>query len=285
MIYAVTCADDNYMPCARFQMETAKKYGKADKTVIYNLNEIEASFREKNARILEAGGTRRKGCYLWKPYFLNKAMNHLQTGDYMVYLDAAGNYYRSKISETVRYMEKNNIEIVCSRKNSYQEKHWTKRDAFILMGCDTEAYAEQTQCYGGFLLVKKTAHTMEILRKWLEYAQDYRIITDAPNTCGAENYDGFCEHRFDQSILSLLLAKYDVAIMEKLPVPDFYVYHHTTKTSIKAVRKELRSRQNRIIKTYLEKKDYKGIYYVKRDRLLETLWIQRIQRRRQSTIV
>ena len=34
MIYAVTCADDNYMPSAQFQMETAKKYGKVDRAKI-----------------------------------------------------------------------------------------------------------------------------------------------------------------------------------------------------------------------------------------------------------
>ncbi len=282
MIYAMTCADDNYMPSARFQMETAKKYGKADQTILYNLNEIEPSFREKNKCIFEAGGTRRKGCYLWKPYFIDKALQRMQVGDYMVYLDAAGNYYRSKISETVRYMEKNKVEIVCSRKNQYQEKHWTKRDAFILMGCETNEYAEQRQCYGGFLIVKKTAYTMEIIKKWLEYAQDYRIITDAPNTCGKDNYDGFCEHRFDQSILSLLLAKYDVAVMEKLPVPDFYVYHHTTGTSIRDVKKELRRRQRKMIKSYLEKGDYKGVYYVKCDKLKEMLWIQRMRRKRNA---
>lgn len=276
MIYAVTCADNNYMPSARFQMETAKKYGKADETILYNLNEIESSFLEKNKRIFEAGGTRRKGCYLWKPYFINKALQRLQTGDYMVYLDAAGNYYRSKISETVRYMEKNKIEMICSRKNSYQEKHWTKRDAFILMGCDSEKYAEQRQCYGGFLVVKKTDKTTGILNEWLEYAQDYRIITDAPNTCGAENYDGFCEHRFDQSILSLLLAKHDVAVMEELPVPDFYVYHHTMETTIKRVNKELRKRRRELISGYRKKKDYRGIYYTIRDELKKMYYIQKM---------
>ena len=40
MIYAVTCADDNYMPSAQFQMETAKKYGKVDRAIIYNLKDI-----------------------------------------------------------------------------------------------------------------------------------------------------------------------------------------------------------------------------------------------------
>ena len=56
MIYAVTCADDNYMPSAQFQMETAKKYGKVDRAIIYNLKDIDNQFQENNKQIFLAGG-------------------------------------------------------------------------------------------------------------------------------------------------------------------------------------------------------------------------------------
>ena len=59
MIYAVTCADDNYMPSAQFQMETAKKYGKVDRAIIYNLKDIDKQFQENNKQIFLAGGERR----------------------------------------------------------------------------------------------------------------------------------------------------------------------------------------------------------------------------------
>lgn len=106
MVHAVTCADDNYMCSAQVQMETAQCYGKVDCTHIYNLKDIDNQFMESNISIFQAGGDRRKGCYLWKPYFLNKAFEEINMGDYLIYLDAAGNCYRSNVKECIRYMEK-----------------------------------------------------------------------------------------------------------------------------------------------------------------------------------
>ena len=62
MIVAVACANENYIPSAKFQVETAKKKGKVDKTIIYNINDIDIDFKKKNKMILESGTGRRKGC-------------------------------------------------------------------------------------------------------------------------------------------------------------------------------------------------------------------------------
>jgi len=56
----------------------------------------------------------------------------------------------------------------------------------------------------------------------LRFAQDPRILTEAPNTCGLANYPDFFEHRFDQSILSLLARKYEIAV-----VPDISQWGNT----------------------------------------------------------
>lgn len=268
------------MNSAEFQMRTAVKYGKVDCTHIYNLDDIDVMFRNRNVDIFQSGGTRRKGCYLWKPYFINKALSSLENGDFLVYMDCAGGYYRSSVKDITAYMSCNNINVIGSRRYRYVEKHWTKRDAFVYMDCDRQEYTEQYQCYAGILILRKSIESQKIMDEWLTCAQDYRIITDAPNTCGLENYDGFKEHRYDQSILSLLMKKHNVAIIEELPVADFYIYHHTKETSIKAVKAELARRRRKQIKEFLGKKNFKGIYYVERERLKGTLLVQTIMRRR-----
>lgn len=282
MVYAMACADDNYMPSARFQLDTAVKKGKVDKTLCFNIADMDDEFKEKNKAILEAGGERRKGCYLWKPYFVNKALNDINDEDFLIYMDSAGFYYRSAVSEITDYMKKNNIDMIGSRRFKYLEKHWTKRDAFVYMNCDTDKYTEQYQGMGGLFVLRKTERTQSIMREWLKYAQDYRIITDAPNTCGLDNYEGFVENRHDQSILSILMRKYDVATIEELPVADFYVYHHTMETSFKTIKAELTKRRRQQIKAYLDKKDLKGIYYLERDQVKEMLWVQRRLRKRNA---
>ena len=284
MIYAMACADDNYMPSAEFQLDTAIKKGKVDKVLCFNIADMDEDFKTKNKRILEAGGERRKGCYLWKPYFVNKALNNIADGDFLIYMDGAGGYYRGSVKAIISCMRKYNLDMVGSRRYKYFEKHWTKRDAFVYMECDKAEYTDQYQCWAGMFVLRKTKRTQNIVREWLNYAQDYRIITDAPNTCGLDNYEGFNENRHDQSILSLLMKKHNVAIIEELPVADFYVYHHTRETSVKAVKRELAKRRSKQIKEHLANRKYKGIYYIERERLLSTSIMQRMIRKKHVRI-
>ncbi|MEI3213500.1 MAG: hypothetical protein V8S90_04485 [Lachnospiraceae bacterium] len=279
MVYAMACADDNYMPSAVFQLGTAIKKGKVDRTLCYNINSLDEEFKRKNQEILLAGGERRRGCYLWKPYFVDKALKNIENGDFLIYMDSAGAFYRSCVTPIISYMKKHNIDMVGSRRYKYLEKHWTKRDAFVYMTCDTKEYTDQYQCWAGFFIVRKTENTQQIVGEWLKFAQDARIITDAPNTCGMDNYENFVENRHDQSILSLLMKKYDIVTIEELPLPDFYLYHHTRETSVRDVKKELKNRRLELMKSYLEKKDYKGIYYLERENLKNLILIQGIIRR------
>lgn len=173
------------------------------------------------------------------------------------------------------YGEKN-LEIIGSKKHHYLEKNRTKRDAFILMDCDTPEYTEQYQCYAVFLVVKKTSNTVRVLKEWLKYAQNYNIITDAPNVCGKQNYEGVVEHRFDQSILSLLMTKYHVKMVEQLPIPEFHIYHHSKEITMKAVKKRMRSEERRQIYDFLKKRDMKGIWDIQKEKMLHNIFIQRI---------
>lgn len=283
MIYAMACADDKYMPSAQFQLDTAIKKGKVDKTICFNIADMDTDFRMKNQKILESGEGRRKGCYLWKPYFVHKALESIDEGDFLIYMDSAGGYYRRSVEPLIDIMKTNHIDMVGSRRYKYYEKHWTKRDTFVYMDCDNEKYLNQYQCWAGMFVLRKTDNTKRIVNEWLEYAQDYRLITDMPNTCGLDNYDGFVTHRHDQSILSLLQTKYNVAMIEKLPVADFYVYHHTMETSIKKIQEELSQRRKKQIKEYIRRKNFKGIYYIERDRFLNSYFIQKAIRVRRNT--
>ncbi len=280
MVYAMACADENYMPSAKFQLDTALKKGKVDKTLCYNIADMDKEFTVKNNKILSSGEGRRRGYYLWKPYFVNKALLELQQGDYLIYLDSAGFYYRSNVAPIVSYMGRKNIDMIGSRRNGYLEKHWTKRDVFVYMKCDTQKYTNQVQAMGGCFILKKTDTTQKIIQEWLKYAQDYRIISDDPNTCGLDNYEGFVENRHDQSILSLLMKKYNIDIIENLPIADFYVYHHTRETSIWRIKAELHRRRMLQIKKCLVKKNFKGVYYIEREQIKNVMWVQKMLRRK-----
>ena len=59
-----------------------------------------------------------------------------------------------------------------------------------------------------YIIVRKSTESFSFISEWLTYAQDSRALTDDPNVLGKDNYDGFIDHRHDQSILSLLAKKW-----------------------------------------------------------------------------
>ena len=205
MILAINYADKSFAKAQKLNLETAKKYG-ADKIIGYTPEDIDNDFKERNKDILSAkkGG----GFYLWKPYFLNKAYKELKEGDYLIYTDS-GSVYVNDINYLIDCMEKEKLDIMTfCLENDKLEYKYTKRDAFILMDCDSEEYAQTPQSIGGYVLLKKSDFVEEFLKEDLKYAQDRRIITEEANTQGHDNYDGFIVHRHDQSVWSLMVKKY-----------------------------------------------------------------------------
>ena len=207
MITAINYADKSFSKAQKFNLETAKKWG-ADRIIAYTPEDIDRDFYEKNKEILcQKKGN---GLYLWKIYFLNKAFKEIDDGDYLIYTDA-GSIYVNKIQYLIDCMEREKVDImIFSLENDMLEKKYTKRDAFILMDCDTPEYTDTPQSIGGYVIYKKSKFVEKFLAEDLEYAQDIRIISENENTQGKDNYPVFVAHRHDQSVWSLMSKKYNL---------------------------------------------------------------------------
>jgi hypothetical protein len=83
--------------------------------------------------------------------------------------------------------------------------HWTRRDCFVLMTCDSVHYWSHPQVQATFSVWIKTKQSLQFLQEWRTYCMDIRIIGDGPNTCGLPNLPGFVDHRHDQSVLPNLV--------------------------------------------------------------------------------
>lgn len=205
MILAINYANEAYRRAQKLNEKTALKWG-ADRVICYTPSDIDVEFYKKNKEILDC--KRGNGYFLWKPYFLNKAYQLIQDGDYLVYTDA-GSVYVNKIQYLIDCMEKEQQDImIFSLENELLEEKYTKRDAFVLMNCDSDYYAQTPQSIGGYVILKKSEFVEKFLKEDLFYAQDSRIITDDDNVMGLDNYKDFVAHRHDQSIWSLMSKKY-----------------------------------------------------------------------------
>jgi hypothetical protein len=204
-VVLINYADDLFIKSQKKNSKTGKKNGLFDEIISYHPKDIDNDFRKKNRDILtqKRGG----GFWLWKPYFIKKTLETLKNGDFLFYCDS-GSYFINSISEIILLSIDKKQDVIPFELIHF-EKEWTKRDAFVLMDCDTEKYFETKQRLASFVLIRKSETSMNFVNQWLDYAQDERILTDRENQCGFENYLEFKQHRHDQSIFSLLTKKFE----------------------------------------------------------------------------
>jgi hypothetical protein len=87
----------------------------------------------------------------------------------------------------------------------YPNKFWTRRDMFVNMGCDEERYWDSLQMQCNIIAICKTPKTMEFVKEWLDKSLNYDIMFGNNQY---PNFEGFREHRHDQSLFSILREKY-----------------------------------------------------------------------------
>ncbi len=206
MIVAINYADLKFKKAQKFNKATAIHKGKVDEVVSYSPQDIDTLFHDKNSSILKQ--KRGNGYWLWKPYFIERTLEGLREGDYLVYLDS-GAFYIRDVRYLIRQMEKDSQDIMAFEL-PFKEKRYTKRDVFVAMGCDEAKYTDTNQRMATMIVFKKSGQSMQFVKEWLYYCQYEDIITDAPNHLGGDNYREFADHRHDQSIFSVLSKKYDM---------------------------------------------------------------------------
>lgn len=207
-IIGVNYADDNpkslFRDSQKIQTQTAYIFG-VDKVVEYSPKDIPQYFYEKNKFLFSL--PRGAGYWVWKPYVVRDALSKANNGDYVFYVDS-GAFYIHDIHALIDAMENAKTDVMCFEGPIwFPERHWSKRDAFIIMDCDKEEYTHTTQRMSGFIFLKKTPCSVDLINEWMVYTQDPRINTDLPNTLGKENYEGFRENRHDQTAWSLITKK------------------------------------------------------------------------------
>ena len=175
----ITYADNNY----KTEMETNLAQINISK-IGYTRNDIDSEFMEKNKRIFSErkGG----GYWLWKPYFILKA---LRENDVVVYCDAGSRL------QNINQLLQNEYTIF---EVDEKEIKYTKRD--LIKYLNAENFINSAPICATAMILRK--QHIPLVEKWLEIASDYHLLTDEKSIL--EEYPEFKEHKHDQSIFSLL---------------------------------------------------------------------------------
>ena len=178
--------------------------------IIYNKSDIDTEFMTNNDRILneKRGG----GYWLWKPYIINKTLSKIDEGDYLFYLDSKY-YFVENFKDLYENIMKKNDIILWSNKpneNTNYMKNYCKMD--IIKKYDIEDIVlnqNATECWAGAIFIKKMPYIEKLMKEWLTMCCCvYEDISDT--TSLLPNYKNVSDHRHDQSLLSVLVYKYNI---------------------------------------------------------------------------
>jgi hypothetical protein len=149
------------------------------------------------------------GFWLWKPFIILETLKKAEIGDIVLYLDAGNDIIADlrPLFDLCLYQD-----IVLFQIHTHKNKTWTKRDTFVFMDCDKEAYWQAEQVSGASQLYSVCQKSINFLESWLNFCENPHILTDTDNICGFPNYPEFKDHRHDQSVLSLLALKKRIKI-------------------------------------------------------------------------
>ena len=185
----ITFASDNMSISAQKCAESCPYPSK-----IYTPDDIDPVFAEKNRRVLSQ--KRGAGYWLWKPYFVHKA---LQDTELLIYTDAGVLFL-----EDPRLLVDQMRDDIMVFGNRWRHGDWCKMDVLIEMDCTQ--YADSEQLQASCIIMRRSDESLQFAEDWLRWSQIEGMIDDSPSV--EPNPPGWREHRHDQAILTNLAFKY-----------------------------------------------------------------------------
>lgn len=152
------------------------------------------------------------GWYAWKPYIILRALQDADEGDLVIYQDT-GRREPVLISRSLRewdaYLAERGLPGVAGVRipDWGPNRLWTKQSAFRTLGLQGPRYEDAPQIQASWSVWRKSAQTEAFVGEWAELCQRLDLV-GGPLENGPEGeVSGFHEHRWDQSLLTLLALR------------------------------------------------------------------------------
>ncbi len=230
IVTAVTYATPEFEPYAELLAATARQAG-VDHTRVLNPGSLPARFISAHSEVLAE--PRGAGLWLWKPWAVLSTLEEVPDGSIVVWIDAAA-HFAGPTSLLTSLMESHDVDLWIMGEG-FTEGSFTKRDALVALGLDTDETRRSAQRFASCFAVRRTEFGISFAREYLEACCDRAVISDDPNTCGLANYPEFIDHRHDQSVFSLLSKRHGVPVVpnelvvEGLQPPRGQLVNHTRR--------------------------------------------------------
>jgi hypothetical protein len=212
-IYLCTYGDLRFKPTLKRFVKQANQFSIFKKIFVYTQWDLEFEFNIKFRKVLNSKH-KGFGYWIWKPQVILQALKKIKFDDILIYVDCGCHLNKTGETKLKTYIENFNssiTDIMALQGNSpwsehpdLREKTWTKGDLFDFFNVrNDQNYTDTNQFQATIIFFKKTNNTIAFVKKWESiFYQNFSLVDDTPSK--SINLDSFIEHRYDQSIFSLL---------------------------------------------------------------------------------
>ena len=156
--------------------------------------------------------TRGFGYWCFKPQVILQSLRQINENDILIYADIGCEFVkeaRDSLLKKLQEMQYNDIMVFSGDHGERAKiKYWTKGDVLKYFGYQNDTkFLETCGFAGGFLVVKKTNKSMQIIQEWLDiFANHFNLVDDSPSNF--PNFPNFIENRHDQTILTMIAKRH-----------------------------------------------------------------------------
>jgi hypothetical protein len=219
-----------------YNSETGLKVAGFDNVIEYKMSDIDAEFYSKNKHILEQ--EKGAGYWLWKPYVIYKTLQQMNESDILFYSDA-GSFFIRNLQPLFDRIKKEPLGLAAFQLTGHhKENEYTRKSVVKAMGFDPEIVGPTDQIMASFVIARKCDFAIDVIQKWLHVCQDADMITDTE--AQQDEFPQFKDHRWDQSLWSLLVKKLNVPVYpdpsqwglthQQTTEKDCFIHHHRKRT-------------------------------------------------------
>ncbi|MCF8342605.1 MAG: hypothetical protein K9I82_16640 [Chitinophagaceae bacterium] len=181
---------------------------------VWNEDHLEKNFKEEFSILLKPFTF-----YLcaWKPQVILQSFKKMQCGDILLYADSGCHLNKYGLTRFFEYCDlamNNKLPILATVfGEEMHEFMWTKADTFYYFNCsDHKEITHTPQIQATALLIVKTTETQYFLEKWLKVFRERPDLADRGKYI-YPNFEGFIDHRSDQSFFSILGKKFGIKLI------------------------------------------------------------------------
>lgn len=170
-------------------------------------NRFESIFYE--IKLTERGS----GFYSWKPFIIEKKLHETPEGDVVFYCDVGRTFPYKLLNCSLQvfldWMKHHDQSVMPGVQIPWHGpmSMWTKRDAFVSMSMDSPQVHSSAPIQASFSIWVNNPESRHIAKEWKNLSADRQMISDDASKLGLPELPDFHEHRWDQSLLSLICFK------------------------------------------------------------------------------